>query len=135
MATVAHGARTDEEIQRAVLNELRFEPRVQPNEIGVAVKDGVVTLTGWWIRTRRSGPPRRRRIACAAYARWRTTSKCGCPPRSAELDAHRFQVEVDGSRVILKGTVRSWAERDEAERPAWAAPGVTAVEDRITISL
>jgi len=39
--------RTDEEIQRDVLNELKFEPRVQPNEIGVVVKDGVVALTGW----------------------------------------------------------------------------------------
>src|SRR5438094_4995539 len=47
MATVVRGARTDEEIQRDVLNELKFEPRVQPNEIGVVVKDGVVTLTGW----------------------------------------------------------------------------------------
>jgi hypothetical protein len=47
MATVVHGAGTDVEIQRDVLNELRYEPRVQPNEIGVAVKDGIVTLTAW----------------------------------------------------------------------------------------
>ena len=39
--------RTDEDIQREVLDELRWEPRVRPNEIGVSVKDGVVTLTGW----------------------------------------------------------------------------------------
>src|SRR5437879_13222522 len=41
------GTQTDQDIQRNVLNELKWEPRVQPNEIGVAVKDGVVTLTGW----------------------------------------------------------------------------------------
>src|SRR2546428_6595862 len=48
MATVTRiGTQTDQDIQRDVLNELKWEPRVQPNEIGVAVKDGVVTLTGW----------------------------------------------------------------------------------------
>ena len=54
--------------------------------------------------------------------------------RTAELDAKNITVEVDGSKVILKGTVRSWAEREEAARQAWAAPGVTSVDNRITIS-
>ena len=54
--------------------------------------------------------------------------------RSAEVDANRIQVEADGGEVILKGTVRSWIERAEAERAAWAAPGVTAVDDRIVVS-
>jgi osmotically-inducible protein OsmY len=43
-------------------------------------------------------------------------------------------VEVQGSKVILKGTVRTWMERQEAEQVAWSAPGVTSVENRITIS-
>jgi osmotically-inducible protein OsmY len=54
--------------------------------------------------------------------------------RNAEVDANRIQVEAHGGEVILKGTVRSWAERDEAEHAAWAAPGVMKVEDRITVS-
>ena len=54
--------------------------------------------------------------------------------RSAETDAERITVEVQGSKVILKGAVRSWAERQEAERAAWSAPGVTSVDNRIMLS-
>lgn len=54
--------------------------------------------------------------------------------RSAELDANRVVVEANSSEVILKGTVRSWAERAEAERVAWSAPGVTKVENQIVVS-
>lgn len=55
--------------------------------------------------------------------------------RSAEVDAGRISVETDGGTMILKGTVRSWVEREAAERTAWAAPGVTRVENQITVSL
>jgi osmotically-inducible protein OsmY len=54
--------------------------------------------------------------------------------RNAEIDANRIAVEANGGEVVLKGTVRSWIEREEAERAAWAAPGVTKVEDRIVVS-
>jgi osmotically-inducible protein OsmY len=55
--------------------------------------------------------------------------------RSAEIDASRIAVEVNGGEVVLRGTVRSWSERREAERAVWAAPGVTKVENRITIGV
>jgi len=54
--------------------------------------------------------------------------------RSAELDASRVNVEASGSNVVLKGTVRSWAERAAAENAAWSAPGVAKVDNRLTMS-
>ncbi|HEY2226187.1 MAG TPA: BON domain-containing protein [Xanthobacteraceae bacterium] len=53
--------------------------------------------------------------------------------RAAELDASQIKVETKESEVILRGTVRSWAERDEAERAAWNAPGVSKVDNRIRV--
>ncbi len=54
--------------------------------------------------------------------------------RNAAVDANQIIIETNGSEVVLKGKVRSWAEREEAERVAWRAPGVTKVEDHIALS-
>jgi osmotically-inducible protein OsmY len=53
--------------------------------------------------------------------------------RSAEIDARRINVTAQDGKVILSGNVHSWAERQEAERAAWAAPGVSQVEDRLAV--
>jgi len=54
--------------------------------------------------------------------------------RAAEVDADHIKVKVAGDKVILNGTVSSWAERQEAERAAWSAPGVRTVEDDLVIA-
>ena len=55
--------------------------------------------------------------------------------RNAEIDANSITVEVQGSKAVLKGKVRSWAEKHEAEQAAWLAPGITSVENKIEISI
>jgi osmotically-inducible protein OsmY len=54
--------------------------------------------------------------------------------RSAKVDPKAVSVELDGTRVILSGVVKSWRERKEAERAAWAAPGISNVENKIEIA-
>ena len=222
MATIVQ---TDADIQRDVLDEFKWDARIQPNEVGVVVNDGVVTLTGWvnsyskkWaaeeaahrvkgvkavandIEVRLSSTAERTDADIAAAVTralewnafldmekidvtvsngWVTirgevewqyqraeaerearrvkgvkgvsnliTVRPKIKPtpdemkrriedalvRSAETTADRINVEVQGDKVILRGTVRSYAEKMEAERVAWSAPGVASVDNRITIS-
>jgi osmotically-inducible protein OsmY len=216
--------RSDSDIKRGVEAELRWDPDINPDDIAVAVKDGVVTLTGF-VRSysqklqaeadakriagvlavandievrlpmvdQRPDPEIARDVVAALktqlpysweaikpvvkggwvtlegqvewnYQRERAeeavrrikgvkgvTNSIQLKPsvtpaeikhkieeafkRNAEIDASNVTVEAHGGEVILRGTVKSWAERREAERAAWAAPGVTKVDNRITISV
>jgi osmotically-inducible protein OsmY len=221
----AADARTDEQIQQDVLAELKWEPRLAPTEIGVAVKDGIVMLSGWvgayttkWaaeeaalrvrgvkgvanelevrlpIAAQRPDPEiaeaavralewdamvpseqldvtvSQGQVTLKGEVAWQyqrqaaervvrrlsgvkgvtnlivvRPSALGVPPadvqaqveqalaRSAERDALGITVAFEGSTVVLRGRVRSWAARETAERAAWMAPGVTAVDNQIAV--
>jgi osmotically-inducible protein OsmY len=224
--TLANTTRADEKTQREVVEELGWDARVRPNEIGVAVKNGIVTLTGWvdsyakkwaaersahrlrgvrgvandievrldaaaqrtdadvalavtrglewdafvpferldvtvangWVMLRGeveweyqkraaeravrrlagvrgvtnlvSVQPRERPVSDQVKGEIRTALV-----RSGLLDANRISVDVQGDLVVLSGSVRCWVEREDAERVAWSAPGVTSVANQLTVAV
>src|SRR5437868_10365138 len=151
MATVVRGARTDEEIQRDVRNELKFEPRVQPNEIGVVVKDGVVTLTGWvdsyakkWAAE--EAAHRVRGVLAVANdievrlptAAERTDADVAAAAvRALEWDAavpvDKLDITVSKGWVTLRGEVEWQYQKQDAERVVRRLQGVRGVSNLITV--
>ncbi len=140
--------RPDPDIARDAVAALKAELPISHDRIKVIVKDGWVTLEGAveWQYQKTAADNAVRKVKGVKGVTNVVTVKPKVEPselqrkiiaafkRNAEVDANRITVEANGSEVILKGTVRSWVERQEAERIAWSAPGVTKVEDRIVVS-
>jgi|SRR5579862_2410051 len=140
--------RPDPDIARDAVSALKLQLPFSSEHIKVVVKNGWVTLEGQveWQYQKNTAESAVRRIKGVKGVINSIVLKPQAEPaqiknkimdafkRNAEVDANRIQIETDGGKVILKGTVRSWIEREEAERVAWSAPGVTKVEDRIVVS-
>ncbi|MEV0429878.1 BON domain-containing protein [Micromonospora sp. NPDC050495] len=144
-------ARTDQDIQSDVLDELTWEPRVRPNEIGVTVTEGVVTLTGWvdsyakkWAAERAAHRVTRvRAVANDLAVRIATSAEKSDPEiataagRALEWDAfvplEALDVTVADGWVTLHGEVEWEYQRRAAERAVGRLTGVRGVSNGITV--
>jgi len=139
--------RTDTEIAQAAIDALAWSTLVPPDRVTVAVTNGHITLGGsldWQyqkdaaaraVRDLRGVKSVFNSIVLKPHAS-ATDVRAKIEEaftRSAEIDARRIAVTASEGKVTLTGNVHSWAERQEAERAAWAAPGVTQVDDRLTV--
>lgn len=140
-------ARNDSDIAGAAVHALEWDAMVNVEDLDVTVSKGWITLKGTvnWpfekhdaervvqrltgvrgvsnlltIKPRLAASDLKRNIEQAIV-------------RTAQTDASHIQVAVDGSKVVLTGNVSIFAEKQAAERTAWAAAGVTAVDNRITV--
>ncbi len=139
--------RTDTEVAQAAVSALKWNTMIPSDRVTATVANGWVTLNGtldWQYQKDVAARAVRDLTGVKGVTNHiivKPQVKTGdvrgkieeAFKRSAEIDARRINVTAADGKVILSGHVRSWAERQEAERAAWAAPGVTQVEDRLAV--
>jgi osmotically-inducible protein OsmY len=140
----------DTDIAREAINALQWDVRVPSERIKVKVMNGGVTLEGevdFEYQQDAASIAVRNLIGVKGVLNLITIKLPAVMPseikakidsaleRAAEVDASHIKVNVVNDKVVLHGRVSSWAERKEAERAAWSAPGVRAVEDDLVIAV
>jgi len=142
--------RPDDSIAQAASNALEWNVRVPHDRIKVQVQNGLVTLSGevdWWYEKNAAETAVRHLVGVVSVSNGITIKPESKPldadvkdniasafQRNAVLDARRITIETRGGKVILRGSVHSWLEREQVQWAAWAAPGVSEVESHITIN-
>lgn len=139
--------RADPDIARAALDALRWNISVPHDRIRVKMEKGWLTLEGevdWHYQKDAAERAVRYLTGVKAVSNLITLHTQSTPRdvkkgikdalhRGAEFDAERISVEIEGNRAILQGSVRSFAEMKDAERAARNAPGITEVDNRLSI--
>jgi osmotically-inducible protein OsmY len=137
--------KTDSEIAQVIWHELEWHSNLDIDRIKILVDAGSVTLEGnvGWDFQRKSATKAIRNIK--GIREIINNIKISTRPvpaelkdkiesafeRRANLDAGKIKVEVQGSKVVLKGTVRSWTEKMDAEESVWSSPGVSTIENQL----
>jgi osmotically-inducible protein OsmY len=139
--------RTDPEVARDIIQAFETNFLIPDKQLKVTVKGGWVTLEGIveFFYEKNAAEIDVRKIRGVKGLSNKIEVKPTVSPvqvkakieealrRSAEVDARRVTVEAKDSTVKLYGTVRSWAEKQDAEHAAWAAPGVAEVENHLKV--
>jgi len=140
--------RTDSDLALAALTALKWDAIIPTDELDVTVSRGFVTLKGqveWYFQREAAQRVVQRLAGVKGVSNLITVAAHPAPTdikqrieralvRNAEIDANTITVAIQGNTAVLKGTVRSYAEKVAAGRTAWLAPGITTVDNEIKIT-